>query len=127
MNANEWFNKALEARFVAEEARSAAERQRHGRNATDALLAAASLGHAEALFTLGIDYKHGAFGIIPKRLDLAEHWFRLAAAAGDGSAQLALGTLLMETNRKKEGRKWLRAALAHGDGGAACHLGRDIE
>ena len=88
---------------------------------------AASLGNHKACLQLGVYYQHGEFGILPVRLDLAEHWFRQAVAANDGTGMLALGTLLLETDRGAEGRRWLRAAVAHGEGGAACHLGRELE
>lgn len=127
MNASAWYDEALSAEAKAYRASTPEERQRHGRDAIDALLAAASLGRYDACLKLGIYYKHGEFGILPARLDLAEHWFRLAVAAKDGTAMLALAILLMETGRKAEGRRWLRAALAHGEGGAACHLAREIE
>jgi TPR repeat protein len=127
MNAKTWFNKAIDSVAEALDAKSAAERRLHGRNAIDALLVAASLGNHDALLKLGIYYQHGAFGILPARLDLAEHWLRLAVTANDGTGMLALATLLMKTGRKAEGRRWLRKALAHGEGGAACHLGREIE
>ena len=127
MNARAWFNKSLDAEAEALAARTKAERQRHGQEAIDAVLAAASLGHHDALLAMGVYYQHGAFGIIPVRLDLAEHWLRLAVTANDGTGMLALATLLMQTGRQAEGRRWLRKALAHGVGGAACHLGRALE
>lgn len=126
MNAKEWLNVSIDAEFKAQSAKTTAGRLRHAREALDATLVAASLGHPYALFMMGINYKHGISGLLPARLDLAEHWLRLAAAR-NAQHMMSLGTLLMETDRKEEGRKWLRAALAHGDGGAACHLGRDIE
>lgn len=127
MNASAWFGAALEAEDRAYLARSAHQRRRHGRDAVGALLIAASLGSHDACLQLGIYFQHGEFGILPVRLDLAEHWFRLAVGATDGTGMLALGTLLMETGRKPEGRKWLRSAVAHGVGGATCHLGRELE
>jgi TPR repeat protein len=126
MNARSWFNKALEAEAEVHLAKTGAERQRCARNAIDAVLAAASLGHDDAFLAMGSYYEHGAFGIIPVRLDLAEHWLRLAARRNSGG-MFALGTLLMKIGRKAEGRRWLRRALAHGEGGAACHLGKEIE
>jgi len=127
MNAREWFSEALAAESKAYDAKTAAARQRHGRNAIDALMVAASLGSHDAHLQLGIHYQRGAFGIIPARLDIAEHWLRLAATAPDGTCMLPLATLLMETGRKAEGRRWFRKALARGDGGAACHIGREFE
>ena len=128
MKASAWFNQALDAEARAYRAKTIEGRRRHGQCAIDALGVAASLGYHDAVFKLGIYYKHGEFGILPVRLDLAEHWLRLAVTKKrDGTAMLALAILLMETARKAEGRKWLRAALAHGEGGAACHLGREIE
>jgi len=85
------------------------------------------MGYSNALFQLGIYYQHGEFGVLPARMDLAEHWLKLAVGANCSDAMLALGTLLKRTGRHEEGRRWLRKALAHGDGGAACHLGREIE
>jgi len=126
MNARAWFNESLNAEAAALSAKTAAEQQRYGRDAIDAVLAAASLGHEEALLAMGIYYQQGAFGVLPVRLDLAEHWLRLAAKWNSG-AMFALGTLLMGQGRRGEGRRWLRRALAHGEGGAACHLGREIE
>ena len=126
MNARAWFNQALDAEAQFHRTKTAAERQRHARDAIDAVMAAASLGYADAFLTLGSYYQYGAFGIIRARADLAEHWLRLAAARSSGG-MFALGTLLMKAGRKAEGRRWLRAALAHGEGGAACHLGREIE
>jgi TPR repeat protein len=128
MNAKTWFDESIEAAAKALDAKSEAERQRHGRNAIDATLAAASLGHPDAMYAIGMYYQHGAYGIIRARLDLAEHWIRLAiAAANDGTGMLGLATLLMQTDRREEGRRWLRKALAHGEGGAACHLAREFE
>lgn len=127
MNANAWFNAALDAEEAACRARTAAERKRHGRDAIDALLAAASLGDDRAIFKLGIYYKHGEFGLLPARADLAEHWLTLAAKRDNSGAVFALGILFMETGRKAQGRKWLRAALSQGEGGAACHLGKELE
>src|SRR5690242_15725483 len=109
MNARAWFDKALDAEAKAYRAKTVAERQRHGRNAIDALLVAASLGSHDAFLQIGIYYQHGEFGILPARMDLAEHWLRLAAARNSGG-MFALGTLLMRTGRKAEGRRWLRAA-----------------
>lgn len=127
MNARTWLNEAMEAESKAYSAKTKAERQHYGWNAIDATLVAASLGNHDAYQAMGIYYQHGAFGIIRARLDLAEHWLRLAVTANDGTGMLALATLLMTTGRQDEGRKWLRKALAHGEGGAACHLGREIE
>jgi len=125
--ATAWFNRGLEAQALASEAKTAAERQKHGRAAVDALMVAASLGDRDAFLQLGAYYRDGEFGIIPVQPDIAEHWFRLGAAAGDATAMLALGILVKELGRRSEGRRWLRKALAHGDGGAACHLGREVE
>jgi TPR repeat protein len=127
MNARAWFEEALDAEARAIHARTAAERQRHARNAVDSLLAASTLGHSGALLKLGFYYQHGQFGILPARMDLAEHWYRLGIAANDSGCMFALATLLMRTGRQPEGRRWLRKALAHGEGGAACHLARELE
>ncbi|HLL52828.1 MAG TPA: hypothetical protein VK447_04725 [Myxococcaceae bacterium] len=127
MNARKWFEESLDAASKAHAAKSAKDRHRHGRQAVDALLVAASMGYSNALFQLGIYYQHGEFGVLPARMDLAEHWLKLAVGANCSDAMLALGTLLKRTGRHEEGRRWLRKALAHGDGGAACHLGREIE
>lgn len=127
MTAREWLDISLDAEERARQARTAALRRHYGQNAIDSLLAAASLGDAEALLQLGIHYQHGAFGILRPRPELAEHWLRLAAKVGHSMSMLALGTLLMKTGRETAGRRWLRKALAHGEGGAACHLGRLIE
>lgn len=126
MNATAWLHRAFDAESKAYGAKTAAKRRRYAREAFDALLVAASLGNGDASFKVGLYYQHGSLGIVPARLDLAEHWLRLAAVS-DAESMMALGTLLMQTDRKEEGRKWLRAALAHGEGGAACHLGRDFE
>ncbi len=127
MNARAWFDEALDAEARAVHAKTTAERQRHARNALDSLFAAASLGHSGALLNLGLAYQHGHYGVLPARMDLAEHWFRLGIAANDSGCMFALATLLMQTGRQPEGRRWLRKALAHGEGGAACHLAREIE
>src|SRR3712207_4436861 len=108
MKARAWFGEALEAASRAHRAKTAAERQRHGRDAIDALLVAASLGSHDACLQLGLYYKHGEFGLLPVRPELAEHWLRLAVTAGDGTGMLALATHLMETGRRAEARRWLR-------------------
>jgi len=126
MNARAWFEAALDEEAEALSAKSSDERHRHGRQAIDALIAAAGAAHSEALFKLGIYYQHGAFGLLPIRLELAEHWLRLSARRNPGG-MLALGTLLMTLGRPAEGRRWLRKALSRGEGGAACHLARDVE
>lgn len=126
MNAKVWFGDAVDAEAKANAAKSTAERQRHGRNAIDAMLAAASLGHPDALVWVGNSYAHGAFGIIRARLDLAEHWLRLAAARS-AKGKCELGNLLWRTGRMKEGHRWLRAALAGGEGIAGWHLGMYFE
>jgi hypothetical protein len=79
------------------------------------------------MLKIGLYYLHGSFGVVPVRPELAEHWCRLAIGANDGTGMLALGTLLIQTGRKAEGRRWLRSAVAHRVGGAACHLGRELE
>ena len=84
MNARAWFNQALDVEARFHRTKTAAGRQRHGRDAIDAVMAAASLGYADAFLTLGSYYQYGAFGIIQARADLAEHWLRLAAARSSG-------------------------------------------
>jgi len=126
MNAREWFKVSLVAEESSFRSTTTAERQRHAREALDALFVAASLGHPDAFLNLGIAYQHGSPGLLPKRLDVAEHWIRKAVKV-DPSKMLSLATLLMEGGRKAEGRKWLRKALSLGDGSAACHLAREME
>jgi TPR repeat protein len=127
MNARKWFQEALETSWKADAAKNAKDRDRLGRSAIDAMFVAASLGHPDAFLELGLYYQYGKLGILRARMDLAEHWLKLAVAANSDGAMLALGTLLKRIGRPEEGRRWLRKALAHGDGGAACHLGREIE
>src|SRR5512140_1200991 len=127
MNAKVWLEEALDAEARAVHARAPAERRRHAQDALDSLLAAASLGQPDALLGMGLAYQHGHYGVLPARMDLAEHWYRLGIAAHDSGCMFALATLLMRTGRQPEGRRWLRKALAHGEGGAACHLAREIE
>jgi len=127
LSAKAWFKISLDAEAAACEALSPEEQRQQGQAALGALLAAASLGDLRAIFKIGIYYKHGEFGILPARTDLAEHWLHLAAQRGSREAVFALGILFMETGRKEKGRRWLRRALALGEGGAACHLGKDAE
>jgi TPR repeat protein len=121
-----WLHRGLKAQSAALNAKTVAERQRHALDSFDSFMAAASDGENDVLLSIGVDYQTGAYGIIPARSDLAEHWLRLAAAR-DPSAILAMGTFLMERGRKAEARRWFRKALARGDGGAACHLGYELE
>lgn len=126
MNAREWFNRGLEAQSAALRARTAGDRQTQNRNALDSFLAAASLGHPGAFLRLGFHYRDGEFGVARARPDLAEHWFRLAAAR-TSSGMYELGLFLLHTRRKPEGLTWLRKALARGEGAAAYQLGREVE
>lgn len=126
MKAKDWLDRGLDAQAAALRARTASERQSHLRNALDAFLAAASLGHPGAFLRLGFHYRDGEFGVSGPRPDLAEHWFRLAAAQ-TAAGMFELGRLLKHAGRKTEGQRWLRDALARGEGNAAYLLGREVE
>jgi hypothetical protein len=126
MNARQWFNRGLEALAVAVRARTAGERQSYNRSAVDSFFAAASLGHAGAFLRLGFHYRDGEFGVARARPDLAEHWFRLAAAQ-TSAGMYELGLFLLHTRRKVEGLTWLRKALSRGEGAAAYELGKEVE
>lgn len=125
--AEAWFDRAINDQTRALEAGARADCETCAQSAFDALGAAMSLGSREALFQLGVYYRDGEFRVVPARADLAEHWFRLGAAAKDPAAMMSLGVLFVQLGRRGQGRRWLRKALAHGDGGAACHLGREYE
>lgn len=122
-----WLKRALDARARALASQRAAERRKHVRAAIDALLVAASLGERPAFVQLGAYYRDNAPGLTPGQTDIAEHWFRLGATAGDPEAMLALGALLLDLGRRTEGRRWLGKALALGNGRAARRLGKELE
>src|SRR5512132_4019854 len=125
--ARTWFIRAIDAEARSLKTRSAAKRRMLRWAAFEALTIAASLGERHAFVKLGAYYRDNDPAVTPDQTDIAEHWFRLGAAAKEPMAMLALGTLLMDLGRQPEGRRWLRRALAHGEGPAAFNLGREIE
>ena len=125
--ARAWLIRALDAEARSSKTRSAAQRRMLRWTAVEALMIAASLGERQAFVKLGADYRDNDPAVTPDQLDIAEHWFRLGAAAKEPMAMLGLGMLLMDLGRRAEGRRWLREALVHGEGVAAFNLGREIE
>ena len=55
----------------------------------------------------------------------AARWFRLAAEDGNAQAQYALGTLLLEQRKDREGIDWLQRAARQGNGYAMYRLGKE--
>lgn len=76
------------------------------------LTRAAKDGNAYAADALGVAYADG-LGTTAST-PAAEHWWLMAAQAGDGDAQMRLGQLLASESRTPEALPWLEKAAAQG-------------
>lgn len=78
-------------------------------------------GYPVAAHLLGKLYRDGVF--VQQNLDVAEHWFRCSAIAGNDYSQYALGKLLLKA-RPQEALQWLSAAAEQNNQFAHYTLGK---
>ena len=87
---------------------------------------AARSGNSDGRYNLGVCHRLGLG--VPLDLAKAQHWYRTAAEDGHPSAQLALASLLQETDPSESARteavKWYRAAADNGHADALLSLGQ---
>lgn len=91
------------------------EKKEYG-EAYDALVSAAEKGLAEAQCELGYMYAEGLG--VTQDLEKSEHWYRMAANQGDGSALVSLGFMyydgtVVPKNRLEAAKLWERALDIH--------------
>ena len=79
-------------------------------------------GSGAAAYLLGKAWRDGLCA--PPWDEEAEKWFRLSAEAGNDQAQYALGKLLLEQRRNKEGIRWLANSADRGNDSAMYLLGK---
>ena len=90
--------------------------------AVSALENLANEGSGDAAYLLGKAWRDGLCA--PPWDEEAEKWFRVAAERGNNVAQYALGKMLVEQNRLREGVGWLAEAADNGNSFARYRLGK---
>ena len=82
----------------------------------------ANAGSGDAAYLLGKAWRDGLCA--PPWDEEAEKWFRVAAKRGNNVAQYALGKMLVEQDRLREGVGWLAEAADNGNSFARYRLGK---
>ena len=92
------------------------------KEAHEALIEAANLGHTGAQVTLGKNFSSGRG--VPESRHTAAYWYTRAYRAGDESGALNLAIDKLQENKERSAILWFNRACTLGSGEAALQLAR---